>query len=155
HKLYYHQLGAPQSDDKLIYQRQDHKDWNFGGEVTDDGRYLIIHISQGTDTRNRMYYQDLQSPGTPVVELLNDFDAAYGFIDNVGTVFYFRTDLDAPMGRVIAIDTANPARSNWREIIPQSTSRLQRVSLVNDQLVADYLKDAHTEIKIYQRDGKL
>ena len=67
------------------------------------------------DTRSRVYYRDLQNPDSAVVELLNDFDASYGFIDNVGTTFYFRTDLDAPMGRLIAIDTANPARANWRK----------------------------------------
>ncbi|MDB6020991.1 MAG: serine protease, family peptidase [Pedosphaera sp.] len=153
HKLYYHQLGTPQSDDKLVYHRPDQKEWNIGGEVTDDGHYLIIHISQGTDTRNRVYYRDLQSPDSPVVELLNDFDAAYGFIDNVGTVFYFRTDLNAPRGKVIAIDITHPARADWREIIPQTADRLQSVSLVNDQLIADYLKDAHSAIKIFQRDG--
>jgi prolyl oligopeptidase len=154
HKLYFHRLGAPQSEDTLIYQRPDHKDWGFGGEVTDDGRYLIIHVSQGTDTRNRIFYRDLQSQDSPVVELLNDFDAAYQFIDNVGAVFYFRTDLDAPRGRVIAIDVTRPARANWREIIPQTGDRLQAVSLVNDQLIADYLQDAHSEIKIFGRDGK-
>lgn len=154
HKLYFHKLGAPQSEDKLIYHRDDHKDWNFGGEVTDDGHYLIIHVSQGTDTRSRVYYRDLQASDSQVVELLNDFDAAYSFIDNVGTTFYFRTDLNAPMGRVIAIDVTQPARTNWREILPQAKDRLQRASLVNDQLIADYLHDAHSLVKIFSRDGK-
>ncbi len=127
HKLYYHRLGTPQSEDKLIYERPDQKEWGFGGEVTDDGHYLIIHISQGTDTRNRVFYRDLQTPDSPVVELLNQFDAAYSFIGNVGTLFYFRTDLSAPRGRVIAIDAARPERANWQEIIPQSANRLQGV----------------------------
>ena len=155
HKMFYHKLGTPQSDDKLIYERKDHKDWGIGGEVTDDGRYLIIHLSQGTDTRNRLYYQDLQTPGSPVVELLNDFDASYTFIDNVGTVFYLRTDLNAPRGRIIAIDVAHPERANWQEVIPQSADRLQRTTLVNDQLIADYLKDAHSAIKIFSRNGAM
>jgi prolyl oligopeptidase len=153
HKLYYHRLGTAQSEDALVYNRPDQKEWGFGGEVTDDGRYLIIHVSQGTDTRNRIFYRDLQNAESPVVELLNDFDASYQFIDNVGTVFYFRTDLNAPRGRVIAIDVARPARANWREIIPQTADRLQGVTLVNDQLVLDYLKDARSEVKIFGRDG--
>jgi prolyl oligopeptidase len=153
-KLYYHRLGTPQSEDALVYERKDRKEWGFGGDVTDDGRYLLIHVSQGTDTRNRVFYRDLQTPGSPVVELLNDFDAAYSFIDNVGTVFYFRTDLDAPRGRVIAIDITRPERANWKEVIPQTKDRLQSVSLVNDQLIADYLKDARSEIQIFSRDGK-
>ncbi len=154
-KMFYHKLGTPQSDDKLVYEQKDHKDWGIGGSVTDDGHYLIIHLSQGTDTRNRMFYRDLQTPDSPVVELLNDFDASYGFIDNVGTVFYLRTDLNAPRGRVIAIDVTHPERANWKEIIPQTADRLQRVALVNDQLIADYLKDAHSAIKIFTRDGAL
>jgi prolyl oligopeptidase len=154
-KMFYHKLGAPQAEDALIYQRPDHKDWGLGGGVTDDGRYLIIRVSQGTDRRNRLFYRDLQTPDSPVVELLNNFDASYGFIDNVGTVFYFRTDLDAPRGKIIAIDVTKPERANWQVIVPQAAERLQGVSLVNDQLVAEYLKDAQSDVRIYGRDGKL
>nr|WP_040548837.1 prolyl oligopeptidase family serine peptidase [Pedosphaera parvula] len=155
HKLYYHRLGSLQSDDVLIYERPDHKDWTFGGEVTDDGHYLIIHVEQGTDTRNRLFYRDLQAPNSPVVELLNDFDAAYHFIDNVGSIFYFHTDLNASRGRIISIDINKPDKANWLEVVPQTSDRLQGVSAVNNQLIADYLKDAHSEIKIYSLDGSL
>ena len=154
HKVYFHRLGTPQSDDALVYQRPDHKDWTFNAGVTDDGHYLIIEVSQGTDTRNRIYYRDLESTNSPVVELLDNFDANYSFIDNVGTTFYFRTDQQATRGRVIAIDVSHPEPANWREIIPQSADRLQDVSLVNDQLIANYLKDARSEVKIFSRDGQ-
>ena len=83
-KLYFHQLGAPQSADTLIYDRPDQKEWGFNGQVTDDGQYLIISISQGTDTRNRLFYKELKKPTSKVVELLNDFDAEYTFVDNDG-----------------------------------------------------------------------
>ena len=155
HKLYYHRLGTAQSEDALIYERPDQKEWGFGGGVTDDGRYLVISVWQGTDTRNRFFYKDLQQPDAKVVELLNDFDADYTFIDNVGTTFYFRTDLAAPRGRVIAIDVAQPQRANWVEVIAQTAERLQGVGLVNDQFVASYLKDARSEVKIHDRQGKL
>ncbi len=62
HKLYFHKLGTPQSKDELVYERKDHKDWNFSGEVTEDGRLLIINVSQGTDPKNRIFYKDLQKP---------------------------------------------------------------------------------------------
>ncbi|MDB6065344.1 MAG: family peptidase [Pedosphaera sp.] len=153
HKLFYHRLGTPQSEDTLTYERKDQKEWGFGGEVTDDGHYLVINVSQGTDTRNRVFYRDLQNPDSAVVELLNAFDAAYQFIDNVGTVFYFRTDLAAPRGKVIAIDVSKPERANWKEIIPQTGDRLQGITMVNDQLIADYLKDAHSQVKMFSRDG--
>jgi prolyl oligopeptidase len=152
-KLYYHKLGTPQSEDILIYHRPDQKEWMFGAGVTEDGRYLIISIDQGTDPRNLVLYKDLQTPDSPVVELISEFEANYGFIDHDGDIFWFRTDLDAPRGRVIAIDINNPAREHWQEVIPQAAETLESVGLLNNQFVADYLKDARSSIKIFNLDG--
>ena len=152
-KLYYHQLGKPQSEDILIYHRPDQKEWGFSGGVTEDGRYLIISVWLGTDPKNLIFYKDLANPNAEVVELINEFEANYSFIDNDGDVFWFRTDLDAPRGRVIAIDTKNPARSQWQEIIPQTDEVLESVGLLNNQFVVDYLKDAHTQVKIFDLNG--
>lgn len=152
-KLYFHRLGTPQSADKLIYQRTDHKDWGFGGDVTEDGHYLIIYVSQGTERKNRLYYLDLTQADASVVELLNEFDAQYQFIGNDGPVFWFQTDFDAPRGRVIAIDTTKPERANWREIIPQATETLTGVSLVNNSFICTFLKDAHSQVKIFSLAG--
>ncbi|MEH2212051.1 prolyl oligopeptidase family serine peptidase [Nostoc sp.] len=152
-KLYYHQLGKPQSEDVLIYHRPDQKEWGFSGGVTEDGRYLIISIWLGTDSKNLVFSKDLTNPNAEVVELINQFEADYSFIDNDDSVFYFRTDLNAPRGRVIAIDTKNPAPENWREIIPQSPETLESVGILNNQFVADYLKDAHSQIKIFDLKG--
>jgi prolyl oligopeptidase len=198
-KLWYHRLGTPQSDDILVYERPDHKDWLFDGHVTEDGRYLIITVSQGTEHKNRVFYQELggglpqpatppaltprpslpnsgkgekSSPppglgeglgvrassvggdGLPVTELLNDFDAAYHFVDNDGPVFWFQTDLDAPRGRVIAIDTRAPERSNWREIIPEAEETLEGVAVVHDTFIASYLQDAHTVVRLFDLEGR-
>ncbi|HAJ64227.1 MAG TPA: S9 family peptidase [Cyanobacteria bacterium UBA8543] len=152
-KLYYHKLGTPQSEDILIYHRPDQKEWMFSGGVTEDGRYLIISVSQSTDPKNLVFYKDLQAADSPVVELISEFEANYSFIDNDGSVFWFRTDLEAPRARVIAIDINNPARENWKEIIPQATETLESVGLLNNQFVADYLKDAQSSIKIFDLDG--
>lgn len=154
HKLYHHRLGTPQSEDKLVYHRPDHKDWNFYGGVTDDGRYLIITASQGTDPKNRVLYKDLSQPDSPVVELLMEFDADYTFIDNEGPVFWFKTDLNAPRHRVIAIDITRPERANWKEIIPQASETLARVGVVNHQFICSYLKDARSQVKIFGLDGR-
>lgn len=154
-KLYYHRLGTPQSEDALIYERPDQKEWLFSGGVTDDGRYLVINISQGTDVKNRLYFKDLKDKDSQVVKLLDEFDAAYSFIDNDGPVFWFQTDLDAPRGKIIAIDTRNPERKNWKVIVPEAAETLQSVSFVNSMFVANYLKDAHTQVKIYDKTGKL
>ncbi|MBD2250282.1 prolyl oligopeptidase family serine peptidase [Nostoc parmelioides] len=154
-KLYYHQLGTPQADDILIYQRIDQKEWGFNGVVTEDGCYLIISVWLGTDSRNLVFYKDLTNPNAEVVELINQFEADYSFIDNDENIFYFRTDLDAPRGRVIAIDTANPNQEIWREIIPQAEATLEGVNILNNQFIADYLEDARSQVKIFDLKGTL
>jgi len=154
-KLYYHRLGTPQSEDILIYERPDKKDWGFSGGVTEDGKYLLISVWLGTDPRNLLFYKDLSQPQAPVVEVVNTFEADYGYIGNEGTRFWFRTDLQAPRSRVIEIDLAQPDRAHWREVIPQATETLESVSLLNHHLVAAYLKDAHSQVKIYSLAGDL
>jgi prolyl oligopeptidase len=158
-KLYYHRLGTEQAGDQLIYERPDQPDWGMGGGVTEDGRYLIIGVSLGTDSRNRVYFMDLGDARRPrvrgrVVRLLDDFDATYNYIGNDGPVFYFFTNLEAPRGRLIAIDTRRPARANWRTIIPQTEATLQGVALIGGRLVADYLEDAHSRETIFEKDGR-
>ncbi len=151
-KLYYHRMGTPQSQDALIYERPDQKDWGFAGYVTDDGQYLIITVWQGTDPKKRVYYKSLVAEAAPVVKLLDDFDAAYNFIDNDGPVFWFHTDLDAPKYRVIAIDTRMPERAQWREVIPETADTLQSVNLVGNRFICEYLKDARTQVRLYNYD---
>ena len=154
HKLYYHRLGTPQSDDALIYDRPDQKEWNINGGVTDDGRYLIIYTTQGTDRRNRVFYKDLKAADAKVLPLLDKGDASYGVIDNSGTTFWVRTDLEAPRSKVVAIDIARPEPANWKEVIPQSAEALQGVNVVGNLMVASYLKDAHSQVKVYDLTGK-
>ena len=152
-KLYYHKLGTQQSEDILIYHRSDEKEWGFGGNVTEDGKYLIISIWLGTDSKNLVFYQDLTNLNSEIIELINQFTADYSFIDNDDHIFYFRTDLNAPKGRVIAIDTKKPTSENCQEIIPQAVETLESVGILNNQFVADYLQDAHSQIKIFDLKG--
>jgi prolyl oligopeptidase len=152
-KLYYHRLGTDQSEDKLIYERPDNKEMLFSGDVSDDGHYLIITVSQGTEPKNRLYYKDLTQPDAPVVKLLDDFDARYDFIDNDGPIFWLQTDLDAPRERVIAIDTRHPERANWKTIVPQSADKLEFARVVDNVFLLGYLKDARTEVRVYDLNG--
>ncbi len=153
-ELFFHQLGTPQSKDVRIYQRPDHGDWGFSGQVTDDGRYLVIHVSQGTETKNRVFYEDLADPKAEVVKLLTDFDASYDFIDNDGPLFFFLTDFDAPRSRIIAIDIRQPERAHWRELVPQSSDALTDANLVGGQFICEYLHDAHSLVKCYAWEGE-
>jgi prolyl oligopeptidase len=153
-KLYYHRVGTPQSDDKLIYERPDNKEMLFSGGVSDDGHYLVIHVSQGTSPKNRLYYKDLSQADAPVVRLLDDFDAQYLFLGNDGPIFWIQTDLDAPRGRLIAIDTRHPERANWKTIVPQGPDKLESSHVVDNQFLLSYLKDARSEVRVYDLAGK-
>ncbi|MBB5352769.1 prolyl oligopeptidase [Haloferula luteola] len=151
HKVYFHTLGQSQEEDRLIYQREDQPDWNLSAFVTDDGGYLLINIYDGTSTDNRVVYQKLS--GSEPVELLPEGDAAYHFVGNLGGTFYFLTNLDAPRYRIVSIDTENPARENWKEIIPQTDNLLEEASMIGGKLICSYLVDAHTEIALHGLDG--
>jgi len=151
--IYYHKLGEPQADDALVYSIDDHPTRNPAGTVTDDGSYLVIDVFDGYDS-NGVYYLDLRKPDAEVVRLLDDWDARYIFIGNRGSVFYFQTSLDAPLGRIIGVDTAEPGLSGLTEIVPEAEQALDVASLVGGRLVAQYLKDARTQVKVFGLDGQ-
>jgi Serine proteases of the peptidase family S9A len=152
-KLFFHKLGTPQSEDSLIYENRDIKEWTFIPEVSQDGRYLIIFIWKGSDGTNQIYYKDLQKPNAPVVELIKGFDAAYSFVGNERGRFWIRTEAGAPLGRVVEVDTARPDRSQWKTVIPEGGDALQDVSLVGDRFFASYLKDASSQIRVFDLKG--
>lgn len=152
-KLFYHQLGSSQSEDVLVYERPDEKEWGFDGTVTEDGTYLIISVWKGSDSKNLVFYKDLSTANAPVIELINTFEANYSFIEHEGALFWLQTDLEAPRGRVMAIDIHQPDRENWKELIPQAAETLEGVGVLTHQFVASYLKDAHTQIKIFSLEG--
>ena len=152
-KLFFHKLGTPQSEDSLIYENRDIKEWTFIPEVSQDGRYLIIFIWKGSDGTNQIYYKDLQKPNAPVVELIKGFDAAYSFVGNERGRFWIRTEAGAPLGRVVEVDTARPDRSQWKTVIPEAGDALQDVSLVGDRFFASYLKDASSQIRVFDLKG--
>jgi prolyl oligopeptidase len=149
-KLYYHRLGTPQSEDVLIYERPDEKEWGFSGGVTEDGKYLIISVWKGTDPKNLVFYKDLTDPDAQVVELIQNFEASYSFIDNDDRRFWFQTDLDAPRGRIIAIDIDTGTQS---QIIAEAEETLEGIGVLNNRFITEYLKDARSQIKIFNLDG--
>lgn len=153
-KIYYHLVGTEQSEDELIYERPDHPLWGLSAFVTDDGRYLIISVSQGTDTKNALFYRDLSQADSEVVELLPDFDASYDYVSNLADTLLIRTDLGAPRQRLVAIDLSQPDRANWKTVIPESEGTLRSVSHVGGLLLANYMVDAHSEVHRFQLDGK-
>ncbi|MCB9760295.1 MAG: S9 family peptidase [Alphaproteobacteria bacterium] len=152
-KLFYHRVGEAQDQDTLVYERPDQKEWGFGGEVTDDGRWLIISNWVGTERKNRVFVKDLAADGSPVIELIPEFDAYYHLVGSQDTVLWFSTDLDAPNGRVIAVDVDAPGRDAWKELIPERDEPLRGASHVGAHIITTWLKDAHSQVRIHGLDG--
>ncbi|MBS0660862.1 MAG: S9 family peptidase [Verrucomicrobia bacterium] len=154
-KLWFHKVGTPQSQDVLVYERKDQKDWGFGGTVSDDGKFLVIRVSQGTSPKNRLFYRKLDGGPTaqPVVELMPEPDALYQFVGNEGDVLYFRTDKNAPRRRVIAVDTSKKGAAPV-ELIPEAKESLESVSFVGGKFICTYLKDAASVVLVFDSKGK-
>ncbi len=150
HKLFFHALGTSQMDDVLVYERPDHKDWNIAPLVSEDGRWLIIQVTQGTDPKNRVFVRDI-SCQADVIELLPDADGHYDFIGNDGDCLYFQTTFDAPLGRVISIDARNGLR---RELLPETSDVLDSVALFGDCFFVHYLTDARSAVSIMTLKGE-
>ena len=159
HKVYYHRLGAPQASDQLILERPDNPDWLFRTEVSDDGQYAVITISQGSDERTRLYFIDLSrarrpAVGNPVVRLLDEFDASYDFVHSEGMVFYVRTNHQAPNSRLVAIDINARRPSAWRTVIPNGPDALVAAEVIGRRVIATYLADARSSVRIFSVRGQ-
>ena len=177
-KLYFHKLGTPQSEDFVVYDRPDNKEYFIGAGVTEDGNFLIINVGQGTSPRNMVYYMPLAgfepktgivagyTPGNAVPAndiaaqrrsqiqpLITTLDADYSFIGNDGRTFYFLTDKNAPRKKIVMVDTMAKL-GKWSDLVAEGEETLQGVDFLNDQFVLNYLKDAYTQIRIVDRSGK-
>ncbi len=151
-RLYWHTLGTSQSNDTLIYERPDNKELGFAPAVTEDGKYLVVYVYHGTDPRNRVYCRPLDSD-TPFVKLLDEADAKYEFLGNQGGTFYFMTNLEAPRGRIIAIDLDRPQRTEWETVIPQGDDVIDYAGLIDRHFIVAYMHDVHHLLKVQRLDG--
>ena len=152
-KIYFHRVGADQAEDELVYAVEDSQGRNPYGNVTEDGRYLVIDLFEGYN-ENAVYYRDLGAPSGQVVRLLDEWDALYTFLGNEGTTFFFQTNRDAPRNRVVAIDLRRPDPSEWREVIPEAEETLEGASYIGGMFVAQYLRDARSLIRIFSKEGE-
>lgn len=152
-KIYFHKLGTPVSEDKVIYERPDDGELTSGGLVTEDGKWYVIFTSKGTQRMNEVHFKDLTKPDSPIIPLIANRENSWSFVGNDGPVFYFRTDKDAERGKLVSVNVLARSRI-WKDVIPHGKDTLNGVQMINDQFVANYLKDAYTNIRIYDKAGK-
>ncbi len=152
HKLYFHKLGTPQSEDKVVFGA-DIKRRYVGGGVTEDGKYLIVSAAIST-TGNELYIKDLTDPKGTFVTVVDNFETVQDIIDNDGTKLFIATNLNAPNVRVITVDAKNPTPENWVDFIPETENVLSPATGAG-YFFANYMVDAISKVKQFDREGKL
>lgn len=158
--LYFHKLGTPQSADRLVYARPDNPDHGFGADISDDGRTLVITVWKGTDDAYEVLVADLQDTEADPRLIVAGFRHDYSFIGAKGTQLFFRTNADAPRGRIVLLDLANappeagPDALEWTEVVGEAEATLEGASLLGARLLATYLVDARNEVRRFRLDGR-
>ncbi len=153
-KVYYHRIGDDQSEDTLIHKDDANPEWGFSPEVSEDGKFLIITVWKGTDDRYRVMYKSLDDPNAKLVELIANFENEFTFIGNEGPNFFFKSDFNAPKKCILSININHPEREHWKVIVPESNEAMDSAGIVGDFIVGDYLKDAKTQVKLFDLTGK-
>ncbi len=150
--VWYHAIGTPQSSDRFVYAIDDHPTRNPYGSVSDDGRWLVISVSDGFAS-NGVYLLDLTHPDAEAVRLLDQWDGRYEFLGNSGKEFYFLTTAGAPHGRIVAIDLEHPVPADWRVLVSERAEVMDGATWAADKFIVRYLADAHSQVRLYDNDG--
>jgi prolyl oligopeptidase len=153
HKVFFHKLGTPQSADRLVYATPENPKLGHYAVITDDGRYLVISTTEGTDNRNLVHILDLKDAAAKPRTIIGKLENDWSVIGNQGTRFFFSTNAGAPRDRIVSIDL-NDASLTPKEIVPEQKETLAGASIVGDRLVLNYMVDAKSEIRRYTLDGK-
>lgn len=151
-RVYYHKLGTPQKDDKLIVEDREKPKRMFGAGITDDKRFLVLSISEATNG-NALSVRDMYSQDSNFVPLMESFDYEFNVIDNVGDDLFILTNYKAPKYRLVRINIHHPEETSWTEIIPEKEHVLQWVTFAGGKIVTGYMKDARSEVEVYAYDG--
>lgn len=151
-QLYYHKVGTEQKEDQLAYEDKTNPDISFSADVINK-RYLIIYGSEST-SGNCLFYKDLNKANSEFVKLVDNFDNDYAVIDEIDGNFIVMTNYFAPEYKVIKIFLDNPTPAKWLDLIPKSDAGvLTGVSHIGKKLIANYTKDAHSVIRIFDEEG--
>ncbi len=153
--VYFHALGTDQAEDRLVFSQPEHPRRNPYASVSEDGEYLLVNLQEGY-LENAVHYRGIDEPDSAIRPLLDQWDALYGYVVNIGSVFLFETNKDAPRNRIVAVDTAEkatPGNPTLHEVLPESEDTLSYVSAVGGKLVLNYLHDARTVVRLAEPNG--
>jgi prolyl oligopeptidase len=156
--LYYHRAGSPQSQDALIYQRKELPTWFVNGTVTEDGRYLLVILAEGSSNNNRLYYADLHAPlqpevSAPIKPIVEEDGAEYAPFGNSGSLLLVRTDRDTPTRKILGIDLGNPQPAGWKTLVPAQKESIETVAFIGGRIVIEYLVDVQSRLAMFDVGG--
>ena len=152
-KIYYHTVGQLQSEDKLIYENKSFPLRECGSRTTEDEKYLIVYETE-TTTGNSLMVKDLSDPTAQFIQLATGFENDYSLVENVDNKLYILTNWKAPKNRLVQVDLSNPARENWKVIIPETENVLVSATIVGGIVLTDYMKDATNFASAFDLTGK-
>jgi prolyl oligopeptidase len=153
HKLYYHELGQPQKNDKVIFGATAAEKHRYvGGNVTEDNRYLLISGAVST-SGNNLYLKDLTKPNSPLVTIADNFLGDTYVIENEGDKLFLVTNVDAPNKKIVTVNAKAPARENWKDLIPE-TENVLSASTGGGYFFAEYMVDAISKVVQYDYQGQ-
>jgi len=154
-RVYYHRVGTPQEADTLVFEQPDQPTWGVFVQLTEDGRYLVITLAKETGQRFRVLVRDLADPFAAPRILVREFTNEYFLLEgSEGSELFFRTDLDAPRGRLIALDVLHPEPERWREILPQGKGTLRGVLRAGNLFLAHLMEDASSHLRLFTLAGQ-
>jgi prolyl oligopeptidase len=152
-RVYYHKMGTPPPEDAEVFGKGYGADKIILADLSEDGRYLIIHVLHGSaGDKTEVYYQDLQSK-RPIMPIVNDVSARFSG-EVGGQTLYLHTNWNAPNSRILAVDLRNPARSHWREVITEGSSVIDSLAVAAGKLFLTYTENASSRVRIFDGAGK-
>ncbi len=153
HKVYYHKIGTPQSDDKLIYQNPKYPKRFYTTDVNEDETIQYL-VESGAGNGNAIYMKDLTKDGSDFQLMASDMEYQYSPFENIDSKIYIYTNYQAPKGRIMVTDISQPNIKDWKELIPESKNVLSGMQIIGGKLFLTYDKDASNHAYVYGLDGK-
>ena len=152
HKIYYHRIGTPQSEDKLYYCNKEHPK-RFYQFTTNEEETMMFLYEDGEDNGNNLYVKDLTKKDAPFVQMTPDMSSRVSPVETDGNLIYILTNLGAPFNRLAVADIRNPKWTAWKDIVPETDAVLEDAVFVGDRIILGYSRDASTHAFLCGRDG--
>ena len=154
HKIYYHKVGTPQSEDVLFYQNPAYPKRFYTIDVNEEETMMYLYES-GAGAGNNLFVRDLRQPGSQLIQMTSDMDYQYSPVYEDGDRLFLFTNYGAPKGRIMVTDIHHPGLNDWQELIPEQQNTLNDVNVINRQLILTYMQDASDHAFVYGLDGRL